>query len=450
MRSARTRRPIAIDAFAGGGGLSLGLEQAGFDVAASVDYDPVHVATHAYNFPHTDVLCASVADLSADALLAAAGRGATAHGRTDWDGDVDLIAGGPPCQGFSMIGKRQLGDDRNELIFHFWRLVDQIRPRYFVMENVPGMASGAHGALLDELADRFRGSGYRLAPSPTILNAAWYGVPQGRKRLVLVGARDDQEPFRYPDPVSRPAIAPAGWGNPGLPAGPTVADAIADLPDLDGFEDLLAGDEVRLDPALADLMRQAQSGYVLRLNGTERDPADRSYPRAWDPTVLTSSARTVHTALSVSRFAATVPGRTEPVSRFLRLDPDGLCNTLRAGTGAERGAHTSPRPIHPSMPRVISVREAARLHSFPDWFRLHGTKWHGFRQIGNAVPPLLGRAVGQAVADALGVRPARPRRTVESGDPRFLTMTMTEAARAFGADRSSMPGQRTRTPALSA
>ena len=112
-----------------GGPMAANLVKAGFDVVASVDYDPVHVATHAYNFPQTEVLCASVADLPADVLLAAVARGVTAHGMTGWDGEIDLIAGGPPCQGFSTIGKRQLGDDRNELIFHFWRLVDEIRPR---------------------------------------------------------------------------------------------------------------------------------------------------------------------------------------------------------------------------------------------------------------------------------------------------------------------------------
>src|SRR5439155_12575738 len=100
--------------------------------------------------------------------------------------------------------------------------------------------------------------------------------------------------------------------------------------------------------------------------------------------LLTSSMRTIHTRLSVERFQATAPGTTEPVSRFYRPHPSGVCNTLRAGTGSERGAYTSPRPIHPKLPRVISVREAARIHGFPDWFRLHRSKWHGFRQIGNA------------------------------------------------------------------
>src|SRR5208283_3442167 len=104
----------------------------------------------------------------------------------------------------------------------------------------------------------------------------------------------------------------------------------------------------------------------------------------------------------------TVPGEVEPISRFFRLPPDGLSNTLRAGTDAARGAFTSPRPIHYDLPRCVTVREMARLHGFPDWFRLHATKWHGARQIGNSVPPPLARAVAGQLMRALRVDPEQP------------------------------------------
>jgi len=142
--------------------------------------------------------------------------------------------------------------------------------------------------------------------------------------------------------------------------------------------------------------------------------------------------RTEHTALSKRRFKQTAWGKTEPVSRFLKLDPDGICNTLRAGTGSDRGAFTSPRPIHPHAPRCITVREAARLHSYPDWFRFHGTKWHGFRQIGNSVPPRLGRAVAAEVMRSMGIEAKRPSETVELGEERLLWMSMSEAAKRYG------------------
>ncbi len=122
------------------------------------------------------------------------------------------------------------------------------------------------------------------------------------------------------------------------------------------------------------------------------------------------------------------------MSRFYRLPADGLCNTLRSGTATDRGAFTAPRPIHPTFARCITVREAARLHSYPDWFRFHRTIWHGFRQIGNSVPPLLGRAVGAAVAGALGVEPVRPREALPLGDERLAAFDMREAAAYFDVD----------------
>ena len=105
---------------------------------------------------------------------------------------------------------------------------------------------------------------------------------------------------------------------------------------------------------------------------------------------------------------------------------------MRAGTGSDRGAFTSPRPIHPNVPRCITVREAARLHSYPDWFRFHVTKWHGFRQIGNSVPPLLGRAVASKIIQAMGVKPAPVEDDLPLGQEWLLTMTITEAARYYG------------------
>ena len=130
--------------------------------------------------------------------------------------------------------------------------------------------------------------------------------------------------------------------------------------------------------------------------------------------------RTQHKEESIRRFQDTLFNKREPRSHLQRLDLNGLCPTLRAGTGEDQGSHTSPRPIHPILPWVISVREAARLHSFPDWFRFHCTKWHGFRQVGNAVPPLLARAVGQKIVAALSVIPSLPQEPLELGDTQLL------------------------------
>ncbi|MBA3865973.1 MAG: DNA cytosine methyltransferase [Solirubrobacterales bacterium] len=120
---------------------------------------------------------------------------------------------------------------------------------------------------------------------------------------------------------------------------------------------------------------------------------------------------------------------------------------VAAGSGYDRGSYTAPRPIHPSLPRVITVREAARLHSFPDWFRFHPTKWHGFRQVGNALPPYLGQAVAAQVMRSLGARPVRPADGIPLGDAKLLASGMVDAASHFGADRASFPGNRLRARA---
>ncbi|MCC5808526.1 MAG: DNA cytosine methyltransferase [Opitutales bacterium] len=138
--------------------------------------------------------------------------------------------------------------------------------------------------------------------------------------------------------------------------------------------------------------------------------------------------RTDHTPVSRVRFAETLPGTVEPISRFFKLDPRRVSNTLRAGTDASRGAFTSPRPIHYKYNRCVTVREMARLHGFPDWFRFHCTKWHGARQIGNAVPPPLARTVAASVIAAAGIRPVRPGRTVKLGPPDLLYYDMRRAA----------------------
>lgn len=445
-RKANRRRPVAIDLFAGAGGLSLGLEQAGFDVLASVEYDPVHCAVHEFNFPRTEVLCADASSLEPGHLREAAERGARRHGLLDWDGEIDAIVGGPPCQGFSTIGKRLIDDTRNRLVFDFFRLVSALRPRYFVMENVPGMAAGGHSAILGRFIQEFEAVGYATASK--VLSTADFGVPQLRRRLIVIGSRADQSVAQHPQPSSNPVPKTPDARVPrmreGLPVGPTVWQAIGDIPDLDRYAALRSSDRTLLSDAAMERIESKASQYALRLRGA--DPADRAHPRRWDPALLTSSARTIHTAVSIQRFANTAPGDTEPISRFYRLHPKGLCNTLRAGTGSERGAFTSPRPIHPKRPRVISVREAARLHSMPDWFQLHATKWHGFRQIGNAVAPLLGRAVGESLTEALGVRPQKPRLKQPLGDARLLNLTMSEAAARYGVEPDQIPAPRTRTP----
>ena len=412
-------RPIAVDLFAGAGGMSLGFEQAGFDVLAAVEIDPVHCATHEFNFPSCATLCASIIDLSGDDI-----RSRSAIGKKQ----VDVVFGGPPCQGFSMIGKRALDDDRNQLVFHFIRIVLELNPRYFVMENVSGLTLGEHKNFLLEIISEFKANGYDVESAYKVLNAANYGVPQSRKRLFLFGCRNDERLPTYPLPTTALPNAKSGLFDLfKLPSCPNVEDALGDLPHVDDKDELFSRDCIKAKFG-------KPSRYAAILRSVHHDPEDKAFPRNYDDAFLTCSLLTVHTAESIKRFSRTKSGETEPISRFFKLDPKGICNTIRAGTPSNRGAFTSPRPIHPTSPRCITVREAARLHSYPDWFRFHATKWHGFRQVGNSVPPLLARAVAQQIISASGANVSKPKETVELGESRLLQLNMSNAAERYGVD----------------
>ena len=254
-----------------------------------------------------------------------------------------------------------------------------------------------------------------------VLNALNFGVPQDRQRLFLLGARKGHRLPEYPTKTHELAGVNLDLGF--AEKTPTVWEALSDLPEADDYEELLERDWVEAEfgkpSPYARLLRQKTE------KGRLRD-------------LLTSSLRTTHTPLSKQRFTATAQGETEPVSRFLKLDPNGVCNTIRAGTASDRGAFTSPRPIHPFSPRCITVREAAQLHSYPDWFRLHVTKWHGFRQVGNSVLPLLGQGVALKIMEQVGSR-------VEAEDPRrmgalsLLEFKMPDAAARYGVPANVIP-----------
>lgn len=409
----RVPRPIAVDLFAGAGGLSLGFEQAGFDVVAAVEIDPIHCAVHEFNFPHCAILSRSVTGLTGAEIRKAAGIA---------DRNVDVVFGGAPCQGFSLIGHRALDDPRNSLVRDFVRIVTELKPSYFVFENVKGLTVGDHKGFLDEIIEAFDAAGYCTKSPWQVLDAANFGVPQHRERLILMGARKD---LRLPD-YPAPAFCPADCAKPNLLSkGPSCEDALGDLPNADDFFELASSDEVEVKK----WGRPCKYARELRCVGA--DSWHFGYAREWDRALLTSSRRTEHTAISRRRFAETLPGQVEPISRFYKLPADGLSNTLRAGTDSSRGAFTSPRPIHYSLPRCVTVREMARLHGFPDWFRFHTTKWHGARQIGNSVPPPLARAVAAEIARALGYAPKMPKKTVRLGDVRLLRMDMSQAAAYF-------------------
>jgi DNA (cytosine-5)-methyltransferase 1 len=399
--------------------MSLGFEQAGFDVLAAVDHDPVHLAVHSYNFPHTEVVCADVGDVTAETVEAAARKAWSAFGRPgEWDGVLDCLFGGPSCQGFSYMGRSSSSDDRNDLIFEFARLVEELEPRTFVIENVPGLTSPRYQTTVARLYRRLKKAGYEMqAETPVRLDAADSGVPQWRRRVFIVGSRDLS--------IAIPTVI----------TGPTVSDALNDLPEVDDFEHLRHSDCLWLSRSDQAVMFRMASAYAKSL----RERYGYEYERVWDKSVLTGCQRTSHSPEVRKRFARLAPGAEDKPSRTRRLDASGKSRTLRAGTGRDHGSFTAPRPIHHRSNRVITIREAARLHSFPDWFEFHVTKWHGLREIGNAVPPRLAEVVAQQIVAGLDLTPEMPDVRLPASDDKLVEMSLQEAADYFGFAREMLP-----------
>lgn len=422
------RRPVVVDLFSGAGGLSLGFESAGFDIVSAIEYDPVHAAVHLFNFPLTDVLCRDISELSKSDILDSVRRGYTNHYPGEsWDGVVDAIVGGPSCQGFSTMGKQDADDDRNQLLLQFVRVVEEIRPLSFCMENVPGLLDPRFDSIRAEAVDRLVRAGYSISGEDRVLRAEDFGVPQKRRRVVILGALGDEAPPR--------PVGDAKHFN--------VGDAFAGLPAVESASARIDGDRLRLTTREIGLRSATANEYLLLANTLGRGDELFGHARLFNESVLGGCRMTKHSDESARRFALTAAGTKEPVSRLHRLSSTEPALTLRAGTGRERGAFSAARPIHPTSPRVVTVREAARLHSFPDWFRFHTTNWHGHRQIGNAVPPLLARAAGLAIMRALGriaLPSDRPPIALES--ELLLSLNPTEAAQHFEAPTNQVPKRR--------
>lgn len=353
--------------------MSLGFQQAGLQVAAAFDYNHRCVVAHKANFSKCESVQVDLRSANGKELRKAAKLSRR---------NIDVLFGGPPCGGFSIAGQRNPSDERNKLLIRFAELVVDLRPSYFVVENVRGLVIGEAMKVLQKFRSKLERAGYDIVWPVRVLNAADFGVPQKRQRIFILGCKSTLALPAYPEPTT-PAD---GTGR------VTVAEAIGDLCVIDDHLHRIEGDSYRGPPG-------KPSQYVRRLDATRlgRRITDHGDSRP----ELTGCHRVRHTITSVKRFARTEPGNLERVSRFFRLAESGLSPTLRAGTDPEHGSFTAVRPIHPLRPRCITVREAARLHSFPDWFRFHPTTWHGFMQIGNSVPPLLSRAVAKSVMRAI-------------------------------------------------
>lgn len=340
----------AIDLFAGCGGLSKGFMDAGFNIIVGVDNDQAALNTFAKN--HNGAVALN-ADLSKQETFDEIKRIAG-------DREIDVVIAGPPCQGFSLTGPRNFDDERNKLYLAVIEIVKQYKPKAFIIENVPGMATLYKGQIKEEILRRFKKMGYNIECK--ILCAADYGVPQIRKRLIFMGIRKD---IGLPD-FPKPLFAPENYR--------TCRDAISDLPSLI--------DGVWEEEMVYTQKPQTEYQKLMRKNST----------------VLYNHVGTNHTQMVIDTIALVPEG-----GNYKDL-PEGwgesrkfhMAWTRLDGNAPARTVDTGHRNLfHYEYNRIPTVRESARMQSFPDDFVFTGTKTQQSRQVGNAVPPILGQVLGE-------------------------------------------------------
>lgn len=370
-------RPLAVDLFSGAGGLGAGVEAAGWTVVAAVDHDTAALETHRANF-RGHALNVDMADPAQVSAL-------IEHLRPL---GIDLVAGGPPCQPFSRAGRakirslindgvREEVDARKELWRSFIDVVLAVKPRAVLMENVPDMAIGDDLVVIRAIADVLEGAGYVV--DYRLLDAWRHGVPQHRKRFILQARNDGALPA-WPAPMEYR---------------PTVRDAIEDLPPLD---DTTGARELPYPG-------QPTSALAKTLRG---DEADIIYDHMTRP--VRDDDREAFELMTSSTLYSDLPEhlrryRSDTFNdKYKRLDWDDLSRTITAHIAKDGYWY-----IHPEEHRTLTVREAARIQTFPDSFRFAGTRSDAFRQIGNAVPPALGRSVAEAILPLAEPRQERPR-----------------------------------------
>lgn len=339
-----------IDLFCGCGGLSLGFEMAGFEVKAAIDMWPDAVKTYNHNMKGSKAVCEDIHNWTNEFLQS-----------LKKDGDIVGVIGGPPCQGYSTVGTRDINDPRNHLYLEYCRVVEQLNPDFFVIENVKGLTTLNKGAFKDDIINRFSALGYHVKYQ--ILNAADYGVPQNRQRVFFVGTKTDKFDFANIPHVDHVI---------------TASEAIGDLPKLTGMEAVTRYDS---EP-------QTEYEKMVR-NGAEK---------------LLNHEGTNHSEKTIAIIAMIKDGGK------IKDLPEEYWNIRKYNKAFERMSSKRPSNtvdtghrnyFHYEQNRIPSVRENARLQSFPDTFEILGTKTSQYKQVGNAVPPLLALAVANELKKGL-------------------------------------------------
>lgn len=345
-------RPKVIDLFAGVGGLSYGFMQAGFDVVLANEIDATIAMSYSKNHPFTKMINKDITKLEISKIFKL------------YKNNIDVIVGGPPCQGFSQKGKRKtIHDERNFLFRYYFKVVKYVKPKYFLIENVPNILTAENGLFKNEIITLFESIGYLV--SCDILKASDYGVPQNRRRAIIIGCLGNTKPTL---PKS-------------LKTTVTVHDAISDLEFLDSGK--------------GEGKQKYPFNPLTEYQKTMRENSE----------FLHNHIATKHSDSAIKKLKMIPPEKGKEV-----LPKSMLTKSIHSGTWSRMSykgqsvtittrfdTPSSGRFAHPVLHRCITVREAARLQSFPDSFIFYGCKNSQMKQVGNAVPPILGKVIAEVI-----------------------------------------------------
>ena len=343
----------AIDLFCGAGGLSLGFQNAGYNIIVGVDNEQAALDTFVFNHKGAIGLNADLSKQETFDLIQ----------ETAGDRKIDVIIAGPPCQGFSLTGPRNFDDPRNKLYLAVIEMVKQYQPRGFIIENVPGMANMYDGQVKDEVLRRFNEMGYNT--DCRILKACDYGVPQMRRRLVFMGVRKDIGEPHFPDPVFGPTTDRPYR---------TCREAISDLPTR--VNGLGENADAYSGPALTEYQKLMRGDCTVLYNHVATDHKQ----------FVKDTIALVPEGGNYKDLPAGVGESRKFHMAWTRLDGNAPARTVDTG-------HRNV--FHYELNRIPTVRESARIQSFPDSFVFKGTRTKQDRQVGNAVPPLMGQALAE-------------------------------------------------------
>lgn len=353
-------KPIAIELFAGAGGLSLGLENAGFHVALAIEIVDEYARTLKKNHPNTKVLVEDVHNVDFKKEAAELGIG-----------EVDLVSGGPPCQGFSTVGRKNERDPRNSLFYEYLRAISELKPKYAIFENVWGFKGMYGGKTYTTLLQEMDALGYNAAPD--VLYAPDYGIPQTRKRFIMVASRKDLPKADLPKKTG------CKWN---------FMDAVSDLPPLGMNEEK---DFYATPP---------QNAYQAKLRGSLTAVAGHKSHK-YSPkmqklmSVVKPGQKIKDLPKELWPRRADDPSRVIFPNTYGRLRADKPCSTITRNFGCISAGTF----IHPEQNRTLTFREAARFQTFPDSYEFIGKSAN--IQLGNAVPPMLGEAIGKEILTTL-------------------------------------------------